>query len=59
MPVAELPEPRRRWKGWMILDQDERFYRFSYEDPQTSWPLQKLVAMGWFVIPVDVVERNS
>lgn len=57
--TAERPAPRRRWKAWAILERDETFSHFSAEGPEESEPLRRLLEMGWFAIPVDVIERNS
>lgn len=57
MPVMEKPEPRRRWKAWAILESDESLYRLSMEGPKESKPIRRLIEMGWFAIPVDVIER--
>lgn len=46
----------RRWKAWVILEPDETFYRVSHDDPRTVPSLIKLLAIGWFAIPVEIVE---
>ena len=54
--IAERAE-RRRWKAWAILEPDEALYRISTQGPDESEALQKLIRLGWFAIPVEVVER--
>jgi hypothetical protein len=49
------PKPRR-WKAWVILEPDETFYRLTRDDPHSSPTLAKLLAMGWFAIPVEITE---
>ncbi|MDE2098015.1 MAG: hypothetical protein KGL39_12250 [Patescibacteria group bacterium] len=57
MLVAEHPEERRKWNGWVILNDDEEFYRVTLDDPATSDPLQRLFALGWQSIPVTIIEK--
>ena len=59
MPVMEEPELRRRWKAWAILEMDGSLHRLSMEGPTESEPIRRLVEMGWFAIPVDVIETSS
>jgi hypothetical protein len=56
MDVLEEPEPRRRWKAWAILERDESLHRISMEGPDESEPIRRLIDMGWFAVPVDVIE---
>ena len=58
MSVAELPEPRRRWKGYAILEPDETLYRIAVGDPENNEHLDRLTKAGWLVVPVEIVERN-
>lgn len=55
--VAEIPEPRRRWTGYAILESDERLYRIVVGDPDNNEPLQRLLDLGWHCVPVEIVER--
>jgi hypothetical protein len=56
MDVIEEPEPRRRWKAWAILERDESLHRISMVGPDDSEPIRRLIDMGWFAVPVDVIE---
>lgn len=57
MAVAEMPEPRRRWQGYAILERDEKLYRIAVGDPKNNEHLDRLLELGWFVVPVDIIER--
>ena len=47
----------RKWNGWVILSRDEEFYRVTIDDPTENEPLMRLLEMGWFAIPVVIVEQ--
>jgi hypothetical protein len=55
--VAERRE-RRRWKAWAVLEHDETLYRVSLTGPEENPSIRQLLDLGWFAIPVDVVERE-
>ena len=59
MTVAELPETRRKWRAWAILDYEKRLYRITTDDPEQSEPIQRLIGMGWQAVPVNVVEADG
>lgn len=52
------PEPRR-WKAWAVLEHDESLYGITMLDPQENGPLRQLIAMGWFAVPVELIERDT
>ncbi len=49
---------KRRWKAWAVLERDETLHAIWLIGPEDNEPLRKLVEMGWFAIPVDVIERG-
>ena len=40
----------------MLLERDEKFYRFYLEDPRDDEAVRGLIAMGWHVVPVAMTE---
>lgn len=54
-----MSERVRKWNGWALLEPDGKLNRVSLSDPSLTESGSGLLDLGYFSIPVEIIERPT